>query len=96
MNGAIYWTLREFAVSPGWTGGATLPAGTVPDGLHHKGLIAYDGTDKPAFAVVKQLFATHRASSADADLPVDANRTSTRLAFPDASPSWTRPAALRA
>jgi hypothetical protein len=56
MNGAIYWTLREFAVSPGWTGGAVLPPGTVPDGLHHKGLIAYDGTDKPAFAVAKQLF----------------------------------------
>ena len=57
MNGAIYWTLREFAVSPGWTGGIALPAGTVPDGIHHKGLIAYDGTDKPAFGVAKQLFA---------------------------------------
>ena len=58
MNGAIYWTLREFAVSPGWTGGATLPAGTAPDGLHHKGLIAYDGTEKPAFAVAKRLLGT--------------------------------------
>ncbi len=56
MNGAIYWTLREFAVAPGWTGGATLPPGTAPDGLHHKGLIAYDGSHKPAFAVAKQLF----------------------------------------
>ena len=49
MNGAIYWTLREFAVDPGWTGGADLPPGDPPDGLHHKGLIAYDGTPKPAF-----------------------------------------------
>ncbi len=57
MNGAIYWTLREFAVNPGWTGGAQLPAGDPPDGLHHKGLIAYDGTPKPAYAVAQQLFA---------------------------------------
>ena len=61
MNGAIYWTLREFAVGPGWTGGVALPPGTVPDGLHHKGLIAYDGTDKPAFTVAEQLFATQPA-----------------------------------
>ena len=57
MNGSIYWTLREFAVAPGWTGGATLPAGATPDGIHHKGLIAYDGQAKPAFAVTQQLFA---------------------------------------
>jgi beta-glucuronidase len=56
MNGAIYWTLREFAVSPGWIGGAQLPPGDPPDGLHHKGLIAYDGTDKPAYAVAQQQF----------------------------------------
>jgi beta-glucuronidase len=61
MNGAIYWTLREFAVWPGWTGGAALPPGAVPDGLHHKGLIAYDGSLKPAFAVAEQLFATQPA-----------------------------------
>jgi beta-glucuronidase len=58
MNGAIYWTLREFAVSPGWTGGVRLPAGDNPDNIHHKGLIAYDGADKPAFAVAQQLFST--------------------------------------
>jgi hypothetical protein len=56
MNGAVYWTLREFAEGPGWTGGATLPSGATPDGLHHKGLIAYDGTEKPAFAVAVQMF----------------------------------------
>ena len=57
MNGAIYWTLREFAINPGWTGGASLPPDDPPDGLHHKGLIAYDGTDKPAYGVAQQLFA---------------------------------------
>jgi beta-glucuronidase len=57
MNGAIYWTLREFAVNPGWVGGAELPADDPPDGIHHKGLIAYDGTEKPAFSVAQQLFA---------------------------------------
>jgi Glycosyl hydrolases family 2, TIM barrel domain/Glycosyl hydrolases family 2, sugar binding domain/Glycosyl hydrolases family 2 len=56
MNGAIYWTLREFAVGPNWTGGVTLPAGMVPDGIHHKGLIAYGGAPKPAFAVAQRLF----------------------------------------
>ncbi len=57
MNGSIYWTLREFAVGPGWTGGALLPAGDVPDGLHHKGLIAYDGVPKPVYGVAQQLLA---------------------------------------
>ena len=61
MNGAIYWTLREFAVNPGWTGGVTLPAGTTPDGIHHKGLIAYDGAVKPAFATAQQAF-SHAAA----------------------------------
>jgi len=58
MNGSIYWTLREFAVAPGWRGGATLPPGYTSDDIHHKGLIAYDGSDKPAFAVLSQLFET--------------------------------------
>jgi hypothetical protein len=57
MNGAVYWALRDFAVAPGWTGGAQLPPGYSTDGLTHKGLIAYDGTQKPVFAVASQLFA---------------------------------------
>ncbi|MGI8429187.1 MAG: glycoside hydrolase family 2 protein [Solirubrobacteraceae bacterium] len=57
MNGSIYWTLREFAVVPGWVGGADLPPGFTPDGLHHKGLITYDGANKPAFAAAQQAFA---------------------------------------
>lgn len=58
MSGSIYWTLREFAVNPGWVGGADLPLGFTPDGLHHKGLITYDGSDKPAYAVAQQAFAS--------------------------------------
>ncbi len=56
INGSIYWTLREFAVSPGWRGGASLPPGATTDGIHHKGLIAYNGIEKPAYAVAQQDF----------------------------------------
>jgi hypothetical protein len=56
MNGAIYWTLREFAVKPRWDGGADEPFHD-RNSLHHKGLIAYDGVPKPAFAVAAKLFA---------------------------------------
>src|SRR5207302_6937859 len=56
MNGAIYWTLREFAVNPWWVGGAQLPPGEVPDGLHHKGLIGYNGHRKPAYSIAQHLF----------------------------------------
>jgi Glycosyl hydrolases family 2, TIM barrel domain/Glycosyl hydrolases family 2, sugar binding domain/Glycosyl hydrolases family 2 len=56
MNGSVYWALRDFAVAPGWTGGTQLPAGYSTDGLTHKGLLTYDGTPKPAFAVAAQLF----------------------------------------
>jgi beta-glucuronidase len=57
MNGAIYWTLREFAVNPGWVGGAELPPTDPPDGLHHKGLISYEGVIKPAWTVAQEEFA---------------------------------------
>jgi beta-glucuronidase len=56
MNGAIYWTLREFAVKPHWDGGAHRH--DVPHtSIHHKGLISYGGVPKPAFAVAARLFA---------------------------------------
>jgi beta-glucuronidase len=58
LNGSIYWTLREFAVAPGWRGGAELPPGAQPDGIHHKGLISYDGTPKSAYTLAEQLFET--------------------------------------
>jgi beta-glucuronidase len=57
MNGSIYWTLREFAVRPGWKGGLQPLAQDPPSGLTYKGMITYDGTAKPAFGVAQQLFA---------------------------------------
>jgi hypothetical protein len=54
MNGAIYWTAREFAVKPRWDGGAH-PAG-VRDSIHNKGLISYNGKVKPAFKAAQQAF----------------------------------------
>jgi hypothetical protein len=55
VGGAIYWTLREFAVKPDWDGGAKR---SVPrDGIHNKGLITYDGRRKAAWAVAEKDFA---------------------------------------
>jgi beta-glucuronidase len=66
MSGAIYWTLREFAVKPHWDGGAHRT--DVPHtSIHHKGLITYGGRPKPAFNVAAQMFAQtplYRAPSA--------------------------------
>ncbi|HEY6759212.1 MAG TPA: glycoside hydrolase family 2 TIM barrel-domain containing protein [Baekduia sp.] len=52
LSGAIYWTLREFAVKPAWDGGADLP-GADRTPIHHKGLVTYDGRPKPAYDVLK-------------------------------------------
>ena len=44
LSGAIYWTLREFEIYPGWQGGAgRRPPEYEPNTRHHKGLITYDG-----------------------------------------------------
>jgi hypothetical protein len=57
MDGAIYWTLREFAVKPHWIGGPGGP-GLLNDSIHHKGLITYYGDKpKPAFTTVAAEFA---------------------------------------
>jgi beta-glucuronidase len=57
ISGAIYWTLREFAVKPYWDGGAEM-ASIQTDAIHNKGLISYDGKFvKPAFAVAADEFA---------------------------------------
>jgi hypothetical protein len=56
MSGALYWTLREFAVKPNWDGGAERP-GVERDSIHNKGLITYaDGTRKPAWEVARRHF----------------------------------------
>ena len=45
LSGAIYWTLREFAVRPGWNGGNPVPQPP----MHQKAVLGYDGTAKPAY-----------------------------------------------
>jgi beta-glucuronidase len=58
LSGAIYWTLREFEIFPGWAGGAgRRPPQYGRNTRHHKGLIAYGGERKPAFEVVRERYA---------------------------------------
>jgi beta-glucuronidase len=55
LSGALYWTVREFAVKPHWDGGP--PRSIDPrTSIHHKGLISYGGVAKPAFATTASLF----------------------------------------
>jgi Glycosyl hydrolases family 2, TIM barrel domain/Glycosyl hydrolases family 2 len=57
LSGAIYWTLREFEINPGWQGGAgRRPAQYEPNTRHHKGLLSYDGEPKPAFWTVRDRY----------------------------------------
>src|SRR5215212_6211057 len=54
LSGAIYWTLREFEIYPGWQGGAgRRPPQYEPNTRHHKGLMTYEGEHKPVFDVVR-------------------------------------------
>ena len=57
VGGAIYWTLREFAVKPDWTGGGLGP-GVRADSIHRKGLLTYGGTRKPAWTTLERRFAS--------------------------------------
>ena len=52
LSGTIYWTLREFAIRPGWSGGANI----INQGsLHRKGVLGYfSGAPKPAYEVLKE------------------------------------------
>ncbi len=52
LSGAIYWTLQEFRVRPGWEGGNPRPNPPI----HEKGLLRFDGTKKPAWFDVQQLY----------------------------------------
>jgi beta-glucuronidase len=54
LSGAIYWTMREFAVKPDWDGGANRDVER--DGMHRKALLTYDGTRKPAWEVARADF----------------------------------------
>ena len=58
LSGAIYWTLREFEIFPGWAGGAgRRPPQYGRNTRHHKGVIAYGGERKPAFEVLRDRYA---------------------------------------
>lgn len=55
LDGAIYWTLREFAIRPRWQGGASFP-GEPRDTIHNKGLLTYAGVPKPAWHLAQARF----------------------------------------
>jgi hypothetical protein len=57
LSGAIYWTLREFLINPGWQGGAGRRAPQYePNTMHQKGLLTYEGERKPAWYVVRDRY----------------------------------------
>ena len=57
LSGAIYWTLREFEIYPGWTRRrGKAPAAVPPNTRHQKGLIDYNGVPKPAYYLVRDRF----------------------------------------
>ena len=57
ISGSIYWTVREFEIFPGWTGGAgRRPPPYQPNTRHQKGLLTYEGERKPAWYVARDRF----------------------------------------
>ena len=84
LSGAIYWTLREFEIYPGWQGGAgRRPPEFEPNTRHHKGLITYEGERKPVFDLLRERFratplypcrAVERARAARAGSPPRGSR----------------------
>ena len=52
LSGALYWALKEFRVRPEWEGGNPRPQPPI----HQKGVVAYDGTRKPAYFDLQRLF----------------------------------------
>lgn len=52
LSGALYWTVREFAIKPSWTGG-TPRKFAKRDGIHRKALLTYDGRPKPVWNSAK-------------------------------------------
>jgi beta-glucuronidase len=56
LSGAVYWTLREFLVRPGWDGGNPVPQPP----MHQKAVLSYDGTAKPAYYDLQAAFRATR------------------------------------
>jgi hypothetical protein len=52
LSGAIWWTLEEFAVKPGWEGGNPWPAPP----LHQKAPITMTGVKKPVFYDLQRIY----------------------------------------
>ncbi len=52
LSGALYWALKEFRVRPEWEGGNPRP----DPPIHQKGVVAFDGTRKPAFGDLQRWF----------------------------------------
>jgi beta-glucuronidase len=53
LSGALYWTIQEFRVRPGWEGGNPHPQPPI----HQKGLLTFrEGAPKPAYADVQRWF----------------------------------------
>jgi beta-glucuronidase len=52
LSGAIWWTLQEFYVRPGWEGGNPWPSSP----LHQKATIRLDGSKKPAFFDLQRIY----------------------------------------
>jgi len=52
VNGAIAWLLRDYPVRPGWSGGNPDPSPPYST----KGLLGLDGSEKPAWEVVRRHF----------------------------------------
>ena len=88
LNGAIYWTLREFAVKPDWDGGAER-TDVVRDGIHDKGLLEYEtGRRKPAWAVAANEFADHAFYRSPAPRAVQASLAEPPAAEPASPQTW--------
>lgn len=59
VAGMLVWTLRDYAVSPGFSGGSLgrrQPQLKLSGPLSEKGLFRYDGSPKPAVRAVRQAF----------------------------------------
>jgi beta-glucuronidase len=52
LSGALYWALKEFRVRPEWEGGNPRPQPPI----HQKGVVAFDGTRKPAYTDLQRHF----------------------------------------
>ncbi len=52
LSGAVYWTLQDFPVWPGWSGGNPYPSPP----MFTKGLLDFQGAPKPAWSVVQQAY----------------------------------------